>query len=114
MIKTKQADVTIPGNYLQKVLHDRDFIKALAREIVGSMVEARLDMAADCGDVAIETFKQAQEYVGHARQDADYYLQDILVEFRDALHEAVAATTVEVTSVKFGKDGLEDADVVVQ
>lgn len=115
MINTTHPFVSINNNYLQKVLHDRDTIRALAVQLVGAQVEAHLDMIDDAGTSEYGTFREVDGCIQGAKESVLDYIADLLTDFRDTLFEEVAKVKVETKAFiqKPMADGRIDIDAEV-
>jgi hypothetical protein len=115
MINTTHPHVIIHNYYLQKVLHDRDTIRALAVQLVGAQVEAHLDMISDAGTIEYGTFKEVAGCIQGAKESVKDYIADLLADFTTTLYEEVAKVKVETKAFiqKPTADGRIDIDAEV-
>ena len=103
----------VPHHTLQKLLYDRDLIKSLARQLVASQVEAHIDMGSDCGS-EYQTHAEAAAMIAGAKQTVEDYFEDLVMEFRDSVYEAIRNVEIDVKSTTFSAEGFEDAEVAVK
>ena len=113
MITMPAATDTISTRNIDKLLYDDKLIDQLAIQLVANHVECHIDMAADMGD-EISTFADADAHIQCAKLSVEDYVADLLTEFREQLYSAIRRRTIEVKSVKIGKDGMSDADVDIR
>lgn len=102
-----------PHNNLQKMLYDRDVIKQLARQLVAAQVEAHIEMAHDMGR-EYPTHADAAAVIKDARTTVEEYFEDLVMEFRDSVYEAIRNVEIDVKSTSFSDEGFEDAVVEVK
>ena len=113
MVVFPKAQSIVPTGNLQKLLYDRELIAVLAKQIVAGQVEAHIEMACDF-PAEYKTFKEVENCVQGAKETVQDYLEDLLVDFREALYSACREAEINVKNVTFEPDGLKDAEVEVK
>ena len=103
----------VPHHTLQKIMYDKALIKSLAIQLVAGQVEAHIEMARDMGS-EYPTHAAAAAAIKGARETVEEYFEDLVMEFRDSVYEAIRNVEIEVKSTSFSAEGFEDAEVVVK
>jgi hypothetical protein len=103
----------VPAKNLQKLMYDRDLIKQLARQLVANQVEAHIEMARDCGS-EYPSHTEAAAVIKDAKTTVEDYFEELVVEFRDSVYEAIRNVEIDVKSTTFSAEGFEDAEVEVK
>ena len=103
----------VPHYTLQKLLYDKELIKSLARQLVAGQVEAHIEMAHDMAS-EYPTHAAAAAAIKGARETVEDYFEELVMEFRDSVYEAIRNVEIDVKSTKFSAEGFEDAEVVVK
>ena len=103
----------VPHHTLQKLLYDKALIKSLAIQLVASQVEAHIEMGYDCAS-EYKTHTEAAAMIGNAKATVEDYFEELVMEFRDSVYEAIRNVEIEVKSTSFSAEGFEDAEVVVK
>ena len=111
-VTTQVNDLAVPLENLQAMLCSTALIRALARQIVVSQVEANIEMMSDCPE-EYPTFKEAEVCIQSAKENVEEYIEDLLAEFKERLYDQVAKVSIEVQAIKFTEEGFIDADVLV-
>lgn len=106
-------DLHINPRNLQTVLHEKQLIAQLARQIVAGQVEAHIDMGHDCSS-EYPTHLLAAGMIQGAKTTVEDYVEDLLTEFRGELYDAIRKVEIEVKTTTFSAEGFEDADVIVK
>jgi predicted component of viral defense system (DUF524 family) len=112
MIKVVYPDVRISAANLQAVMYNKRIIRAMAVQIVAGQVEAHLEMINDGLD-NYHTFNEVEQCLLGAKETVNDYIEDVLVDFRSAMHAELAAVSVEMSQMIINKDGSIDAEVSV-
>lgn len=110
MIKANYPDVRVSASNLQAVMYDKRIIRAMAVQIVANQVEAHLEMINDCSE-DYRTFNEVEHCLMGAKDTVNEFIEDMLVDFRHAMHAELAAVTVEMTRMIINKD--ESIDAIV-
>jgi hypothetical protein len=117
MINMAHPHINLNGSYLQKVLYDRDTIRALAVQLVANQVEAHMDMISDAGSKEYGNFQEVNSCILGAKESVCDYVEDLLTDFRDTLYNEIAKVKIETKAVILKpstRDGISiDADVDV-
>ena len=113
MIETIHPEPKIRPGYLQGLLTDRQFIQALATQLVANQVEAHLDMVRDAGSEEYGNFQEVADCVAGAKETLDDYLAEILEEFCTELTNELKNVNIITTQVMLRPGHTIDADVIV-
>lgn len=103
----------VPHHSLQKMLHNPELIKMLARQLVAGQVEAHIEMGHDCGS-EYPTHLLAAGMIQNAKTTVEEYFEELVMEFRDSVYEAIRNVEIDVKSTTFSAEGFEDAEVEVK
>ena len=103
----------VPHHTLQKLLYDRELIKYLAAQLVAGQVEAHIEMGHDCSS-EYPTHAAAAAMIQGAKTTVEDYFEDLVMEFRDSVYEAIRNVEIDVKSTTFSAEGFEDAEVEVK
>lgn len=103
----------VPHHTLQKMLYDRALIKSLAIQLVAGQVEAHIDMGHDMGS-EYPTHASAAAMIQGAKTTVEDYFEELVMEFRDSVYEAIRNVEIDVKSTTFSAEGFEDAEVEVK
>lgn len=106
------AQAVVPPRNLQKMLYDKATIAALAKQIVANQVEAHIDMVCDFS-TEYKTFAEVENCIQGAKETAGDIIEDLLVDFREALYSAARECEIKVRNVTFENDGPKDAEVEI-
>jgi hypothetical protein len=109
----KDEALFVPHHSLQKMLHNPELIKMLARQLVAAQVEAHIDMAHDCGS-EYPSHAEAAAVIKDAKTTVEDYFEELVMEFRDSVYEAIRSVEIDVKSTTFSAEGFEDAEVEVK
>lgn len=112
-VTTIENSETISTANLQKLLYNPNLIKRLATQLVAGQVKAHIEMIHD-GEYDVETFNDACAVLRKAKVSVEDFVEDMLQEFRDSLHEHIRLVEIDVKTVKLSANGIEDADVEVR
>jgi hypothetical protein len=113
MIETIHPEPKIRPGFLQGLLCDKAFIRALATQLVANQVEAHLDMIQDAGPKEYSTFDEVADCIGGAKESLHDCIEEILDDFCTTLIEEIDNVNIRATAVKLlPLEGI-DADVIV-
>ena len=113
MITQTTPEVNIRPSYLASLLHERNSIRALAIQLVAGQVEAHIDMISDAGAKEYSTYGEVADCIAGAKETVLDYVEDLLTEFRDMLHEEIAKVKIDTKAVMLKRDDEIDAEVNV-
>jgi hypothetical protein len=113
IILKNELPLFAPHNNLQKLLYNDDLIKQLARQLVAAQVEAHIDMGHDCSR-EYPTHTEAAAMIQGAKITVEDYFEDLVMEFRDSVYDAIRSVEINVKSTTFSAEGFEDAEVEVK
>lgn len=113
MISMEHPGVVMLPSRLQKMLHSKELIKALAVQMVAGQVEAHLDMISDAGSKEYSNFVEVDACIQNAKETVKDYLEDLLSDFETTLYAEIAKVDIKTTAVLLKPNDEIDADVTV-
>jgi hypothetical protein len=113
MIETVHPEFKINPRFVQSALSDKNFIRALATQLVAGQVEAHVEMISDAGPSEYRTFDDVAGCIAGAKETVQDFLADLLEEFCTDLNEEIKNVNIRTIAVLMKPDNEIDADVTV-